>query len=60
MIFHAHGDDAATGELQAAALLADLRARFTLPPLAYRFHAIAAVPRTDRGKIDYAALDHLS
>lgn len=37
-----------------------LNARFTLPPAAYRFIAVDGIPRTERGKIDYHALQELA
>lgn len=41
-------------------LLALLNARFTLPAAAYRFIQIEHLPRTERGKIDYRALQELA
>jgi acyl-CoA synthetase (AMP-forming)/AMP-acid ligase II len=37
-----------------------LNARFTLPPVAYRFIPIERLPRTERGKVDYRALQELA
>ena len=37
-----------------------LNARFTLPPAAYRFIRVERLPRTERGKIDYRALQELA
>jgi len=44
----------------AAELLEALNVRFTLPPAAYRFIPIDRLPRTERGKIDYRALQELA
>ena len=51
-IFHESGG---SGDLQQL-----LNARFTLPAAAYRFIAIDRIPRTERGKIDYRALQELA
>lgn len=37
-----------------------LNARFTLPRAGYRFIAVERLPRTERGKIDYRALEELA
>jgi acyl-coenzyme A synthetase/AMP-(fatty) acid ligase len=49
--------DAATDEALVEAILARLRERFTLSPNGYRARIVPAIPRTERGKIDYQALE---
>lgn len=49
--------DAAADETLAQAILARLRERFTVPPAGYRTRIVPAIPRTERGKIDYPALE---
>ena len=50
------GDTAADEALQWV-IMAGLQDRFTVPPTSYRFHFAPAIPRTERGKIDYSALE---
>jgi acyl-CoA synthetase (AMP-forming)/AMP-acid ligase II len=49
--------DASADEALTHAILALLRERFTIPPAGYRTRIVDAIPRTDRGKIDYPALE---
>jgi acyl-CoA synthetase (AMP-forming)/AMP-acid ligase II len=49
--------DASADEALARSILARLRERFTIPPAGYRMRIVEAIPRTDRGKIDYPALE---
>ena len=49
--------DAVADETLKRAILARLQDRFTVPPTSYRFHFAPAIPRTERGKIDYSALE---
>lgn len=49
--------NAAADEALAHAILARLRERFTVPPTGYRTRIVHAIPRTERGKIDYSALE---
>ena len=49
--------DALADEALSHAILARLLERFTVPPAGYRLRIVEAIPRTDRGKIDYAALE---
>ena len=50
------GDPAADEALKQA-ILARLQDNFTVPPTSYRFNFAPAIPRTERGKIDYSALE---
>lgn len=38
-------------------ILENLRNRFTIPPTTYRVRIVPAIPRTERGKVDYPALE---
>jgi acyl-CoA synthetase (AMP-forming)/AMP-acid ligase II len=49
--------DASADEALTHAILALLRERFTIPPAGYRTRIVDAILRTDRGKIDYPALE---
>ena len=49
------GDTGADEQL-CAAMLAGLRQRFTLPEISYAVRFVATLPRTERGKVDYTAL----
>lgn len=51
---------AAADEALAQAIVARLRERFTIPPVGYRTRIVDAIPRTERGKIDYPALEALT
>lgn len=51
------GDD--SDEDIKSVMLSRLQERFTLPLASYDFHFLAAIPRTERGKVDYLALGRL-
>jgi acyl-CoA synthetase (AMP-forming)/AMP-acid ligase II len=51
--------DAASDAALTEAIGARLRAQFTVPPTGYRFRIVPAIPRTERGKVDYPALEAL-
>lgn len=52
----ADGDEAVQAD-RTQDLLDHLLARFTIPRAGYEFRTIGEIPRTERGKIDYAALE---
>jgi acyl-coenzyme A synthetase/AMP-(fatty) acid ligase len=52
--------DAAADEALTQAILARLQDRFTVPPTSYRFRLAPGIPRTERGKVDYSALEALA
>lgn len=49
-------DDSAADATLKDTILARLHERFTIPPSSYEIRFVAAIPRTERGKTDYAAL----
>lgn len=50
------GDVAADQALKQT-IEARLQERFTVPPTSYRFRFVSVIPRTERGKTDYSALE---
>lgn len=49
--------DAAADDTLTKAVLARLRERYTVPPSGYRVRIVDTIPRTERSKIDYLALE---
>lgn len=49
--------DAASDEALSEVILARLRERFTVPATSYRVRFVRAIPTTERGKVDYPALE---
>lgn len=58
-VFIASLGDEASDAAQSQRLLDHLLSRFTIPRVGYAFCSIEAIPHTERGKIDYAALENL-
>lgn len=56
--FRSTGDPDGDQALQQA-LLSALTGRYNIPLVGYRFHAVPAIPRTERGKVDYVMLEAL-
>lgn len=50
-------DDAAADEALQLSILTQLKERFTVPPTSYRCRLVPKIPRTERGKVDYPALE---
>lgn len=49
--------DAAADQALKQTIEARLQERFTVPPTSYRFRFVSVIPRTERGKTDYSALE---
>lgn len=58
VFFTSSGDEAQDTE-QARLLLNHLLSRFTIPRAGYSFRSIETIPHTERGKVNYAALESL-
>lgn len=59
LVFIASRGDGVSDTEQTQRLLDHLVSRFTLPRAGYAFRSIEAIPHTERGKVDYAALENL-
>ena len=57
LLVHLVAGEGDMADEQQARLLEYLAGRFTLPRAAYAFRRISDIPRTERGKVDYAALE---
>jgi long-chain acyl-CoA synthetase len=53
----ASSGDALADQAVAASILRNLREQFTVPVVSYRVRFVPSIPRTDRGKVNYAALE---
>lgn len=58
-VFIASQVDEVSDAAQVQRLLDHLLSRFTIPRAGYEFRIIEAIPHTERGKVDYAALESL-
>lgn len=59
LVFFVTLGDKASDTEQSQRMLDHLLSRFTIPRAGYAFRSVEAIPHTERGKVDYAALENL-